>query len=115
MLVDQQGRYWVRRVKMCITRYRIITPVGDEQDKFYEQKYLLNVPISFDDDILGDRPQSRGCSFAYKLVSLMNMLMLCPVSLSRGFHVDSLRELARLYTEHGFITADEADCDSHYK
>ena len=31
-------------------------------------------------------------------------------TLSRGFHMDSLRELARLYTEHGFITADEADC-----
>ena len=31
-------------------------------------------------------------------------------ALSRGFHMDSLRELARLYTEHGFITADEADC-----
>ena len=31
-------------------------------------------------------------------------------ALSCGFHVDSLRELARLYTEHGFITADEADC-----
>ena len=43
----------------------------------------------------------------------MNMLMPCPVyrqsALSRGFHVDSLRELARLYTEHRFITADEAD------
>ena len=30
-------------------------------------------------------------------------------ALSCGFHVDTLRELARLYTEHGFITADEAD------
>ena len=24
--------------------------------------------------------------------------------------MDSLRELVRLYTEYGFITADEADC-----
>ena len=31
-------------------------------------------------------------------------------ALSRGFHVDSLRELATLYTEHGFIAEDEADC-----
>jgi hypothetical protein len=30
-------------------------------------------------------------------------------ALSRGFHVDSSRELARLYIEHRFITADEAD------
>ena len=39
---------------MCITRYRFINPVGDEQDKFY---YLLNVPISYDDDIVVNRPQ----------------------------------------------------------
>ena len=30
-------------------------------------------------------------------------------ALSHGFHIDSLRELARLYTEYGFITANEAD------
>ena len=30
-------------------------------------------------------------------------------SQSRGFHIDLLRELARLYIEHGFITANEAD------
>lgn len=35
----------------------------------------------------------------------MNMLM--PSSaLSCGFYVDSLKELAILYTEHGFITED---------
>ena len=30
-------------------------------------------------------------------------------ALSRGFHMDSLRELARLYTDHGSITEDEAN------
>ena len=39
------------------------------------------------------------------------MPMSCPAYTqhSRGFSVDSLRDLARLYTEHGFITEDEAD------
>ena len=41
-------------------------------------------------------------------------------ALSRGFHIESLRELARLYIEHRFITADEADTfmaegGSHYQ
>ena len=58
MLVDQEGRYWVRRAKMYITRYCFINPVGDEQKKFYEQKYLLNIPISENDDILLSSPQS---------------------------------------------------------
>ena len=40
MLVDKCGRYWVRRQVMGITRYRFISPVGDNQEKYYEQKYL---------------------------------------------------------------------------
>lgn len=40
---------------MCITRYRFINPVGHEQEKFYEQKYI---PISGTDDILVSSPQS---------------------------------------------------------
>ena len=41
-------------------------------------------------------------------------------ALCRGFDIESLRELARLYIEHRFITADEADTfmaegGSHYQ
>ena len=31
-------------------------------------------------------------------------------ALSHGFHIDFLRELARLYPKHDFITEDEPDC-----
>ena len=35
-----------------VVRYRFINPAEDEQEKFYEQKYLLNVPASPGDVIL---------------------------------------------------------------
>ena len=60
MLVDRQGRYWVRRSKMCITRYRFINPAGDEQERFYEQIIcqfqlrMMSLPIA----------HNHGCSFA---------------------------------------------------
>ena len=81
---------------MCITRYLFINPVGNEQDKFYKQKYLLNVPISHDDDIVVNRPQS------WMQLCIMNGLFdehadAMSSLQSRGFHVDSLRELARTY------------------
>ena len=62
---------------------------------------MLNMPISLNYDIriikgLFDE-------YADAMSSLQS-------ALSRGFYMDSLRELARLCTEHGFITADEADC-----
>ena len=112
MLLDQQGRYWIRRSKMCIVRYRFINPAGDEQEKFYEQKYLLNIPISFDDDIVVNRPQSwmHLCIQNGLFDEHADAMSSLQSALSRGFHVNSLRELARLYIEHGFITADEADC-----
>ena len=97
---------------MCITRYRFIHPVGDEQEKFYEQKYLLNVPISFDDDITVNRPQSwkQLCIMKRLFDEHADAMSSLQSALSHGFHIDSLRELAILYTEHGFITADEANC-----
>ena len=51
MLADKQGHYWVRWETMAITRHRFISHVGDDQEKYYEQKYLLNVDLT-DEDIL---------------------------------------------------------------
>ena len=42
-LADKNGRYWVRQSRMTITRHRFISYIGDDQDKYYEQKFLLNV------------------------------------------------------------------------
>ena len=110
MLLDQQGRYWVRRTKMRITRYHFVNP-GEEQDKFYEQKYMLNVPLSPDDDVIHHKPQSwmQLCIEKDLIDEHADAMSSLQSALSRGFSIDSLRDLARLYTEHGFITEDEAD------
>ena len=36
-------------------------------------------------------------------------LMSMQSALSRGFHLESLRALAQVYVEHGFLTENEAD------
>ena len=92
---------------MCVTRYHFLNP-GEEQEKFYEQKYMLNVPLSRDDNVIRQKPQSwmQLCIEKDLIADAMSSLHS---ALSRGFSVDSLRDLARLYTEHGFITEDEAD------
>ena len=96
---------------MCITRYCFINPVRDEQEKFYEQKYPLNVPI-LHNDIFVNRPQSwmQLCIIKGLFDEHADAISSLQSALSRGFHVDSLRELARLYAEHGFITDNQADC-----
>ena len=112
MLIDKQGRYWVRRAKMGIVRYRFINPAGDEQEKFYEQKYLLNMPVAPEDNIVTNVPHScmQLCIQEGLFDEHADAMTSLHSALSRGFHVDSLRELARLYTGHGFINEDESDC-----
>lgn len=34
--------YWIGRAKMVITRHRVISSVGDDQEQYYQQKYILN-------------------------------------------------------------------------
>ena len=83
---------------MCITRYRFINPV-DEQEKFYEQKYVPNRPISLDDNIVVNAPQSwmQLCIIKGLLEEHADAMSSLQFALSRGFHMDSLREFARLY------------------
>ena len=79
MLADKQGRYWIRRATMAITRHRFISPVGDDQEKYYKQKYLLNVCLTDEDDVVHNPPKS--------------WLELCASKGMCDSHVDALSSL----------------------
>ena len=56
MLADNNGTYWVRRANAAVTRHRFITI--DDQETYYEQKYLLTVPLTAPDSIVNEPPSS---------------------------------------------------------
>ena len=58
VLKDKQGQFWRRRPKVAVTRFHFLAPVGDTQEKFYEQKYLLNVPVMPEDSVITAPPRS---------------------------------------------------------
>ena len=58
MLADRVGHYWIRRAKMVITRHRFISSVGDDTEKYYQQKYLLSVPMTEDHEVVLNPPKS---------------------------------------------------------
>lgn len=107
VLADREGHYWITRAKMVITRHRFISSVGDDTEKYYQQKYILSVPITEDDDVVLNPPDSwielRMCDAHLDALSCLQS------AISRGFHTDHLRSLAQLYVEHGFLSEDEAD------
>ena len=110
VLADRVGHYWIRRAKMVITRHRFISSVGDDTEKYYQQKYLLNVPITEDHEVVLNPPKSRVelCAESGMCDAHLDPLSCLQSAISRGFHTDQLRSLAQLYIEHGFLS-EEAD------
>ena len=43
VLADKEGHFWIR---WEITRHRLISSVGDDQEQYYQQEYLLQVPLT---------------------------------------------------------------------
>ena len=110
MLADTKGHYWVRRGMMAIIRYRFISPVGDDQEKFYEQKYLLTVPLTYEDDVVQNPLQSwlELCAGQGLRDSRLDCMSSLQSSVARGFSIEALRLLAKLYIDHGFLSDNEA-------
>ena len=111
LLKDNSEHYWVRRASMLITRHRFISPVGDDQESFYEQKYLLTVPLTEDHSVVKKPPRSwmELCVQSGLCDSHTDALSCLHSASKRGFSTDALRDLAHLYVENDFISSDEAD------
>ena len=58
VIADKEGHFWIRRARMIITRHRFISSVGDDQKQCYQQKYLLQVPLTDEDEVVLDTPES---------------------------------------------------------
>ena len=58
VLNDKCGKYWRRQAKIAVTWFHFLTPVGTTQENFYEQKYLLNVPLTGEDKVITVPPRS---------------------------------------------------------
>ena len=111
MLLDRSDHYWIRRPTMVVTRHRFISPVGDDQEKYYEQKYLLTVPITADDELINNPPQSwmQLCVRKGLCDKHLDALSSLHSAVSCGFHIEAIRNLAQLFVEHSFLTVDEAN------
>ena len=110
VLPDRVGHFWIRRAKMVITRHRFISSVGDDAEKYYQQKYLLSVPITEDHEVvLNPKSWVELCAQSGMCDDHLDALSCLQSAISRGFHTDHLRSLAQLYIEHGFLSEQEAD------
>ena len=85
--------------------------MGDDQELYYQQKYLLQVPLTDEDETVLNPPESwiELCAREGMCDAHLDALSCLQSAISRGFHTDALRSLAQLYIEHGFLSEDEAE------
>ena len=96
---------------MVITRHRFIISVGDDTKEYYQQKYLLTVPMTVDQEVVLNPPNSwvELCAQSGMCDAHLDTLSCLQSAISRGLHTDQLRSLAQLYIEYGFLSEEEAD------
>ena len=92
VLKYKRDHCWVRRSTMAVTRHRFISPVGDDQEKFYKQKYLLTVPLTDEDEIVQNPPKSwiELCVREGMCDSHADALCSLPSAVSKGFSIEAL-------------------------
>ena len=109
MLVDTDGAYRVRRATAAITRHRFITV--EDQEAYYEQNYLLTVPLTPTDDIIINPPLSwvKAAMQADLVDQHHDAKANLMDAVKCGFSLENIQFIVKLYVEHQFLDEDEAD------
>ena len=109
MLKDIAGNYWIRRAKAAITHHRFITV--DDQENYYMQKYLINIPVSPSSDVIKHPPSSwiQVAINANIVDQHYDVRANLQDAVKRGFTLENIRGLVQMYFEHSFLDEMEAD------
>ena len=109
MLLDTAGTYWVRRATAAVTRHRFITV--EDQEAYYEQKYLLTVPLTPIDDVITNPPLSwvKAAMQADLVDQQHDARANLMDAVKHGFSLENIQSIVKLYVEHQFLDEDEAD------
>ena len=102
MLVDTDGAYWVRRAIAAITRHQFITV--EDQEAYYEQKFLLTVPLIPTDDIITNPPLSwvKAAMQADLVDEHHDAKANLMDAVKRGFSLENIQSIVKLYVSISF-------------
>ncbi len=113
-----RGYKYVERGKAAVPRWRFLVPFGNESEKYYEQRLLINVPISEEDLNADGYPFSEEnesktfveeCCLRGLVDSEETAKSALLGAVQRGFSVDRVIELATLFVDQSFVTREYVD------
>ena len=111
VLTDIKGRKWRRRNIEAIPRWRFFMPNGENQENYYMQKLVLNLPLRRDMQILSPENQSQTyleeCALRNLLSREDDALNSLHDAQQRGFSLRRLRRMAHQLREMDWIGQDE--------
>jgi len=109
MIADINGNFWARRARACVTRHRFLSL--DDQEAFYEQKFLLKVPLTLSNDVVKNPPSSwiKAAMVAGLIDEQHDAKANLMDAVNRGFTFENIKSIVKLYLEHKFLDEEEAD------
>ena len=89
-----------------MTWCNFLTPVSETQVHFYEQKYLHAIPLTEEDKVTTDPPQSwmQLCVEKGLCIKKADVLSCLHNAVSKGFKYKELT-LVQLFVDHDFLMA----------
>ena len=90
---------------MVCTGHRFISSLGDDQEKYYEQKYLLTVPLNPQSEVMLEPPNSwvELCAKEGMCDEHLDAMYCMRSAISRGFHTDALRQRSAVHRTWVFV------------
>ncbi len=112
------GYKYTERGKAAVPRWRFLMPFGKDSEKYYEQRLLLNIPVT-EEDLnaegypFSDENESKTfieeCCLRDLIDSEETAKSALVGAVQRGFSVDRVVELATLFVDQSFVTRDYVD------
>ena len=110
-MVDTAGRRWKRRNVEAVARWRFYLLNGDNQEDYYMQKLVLNVPLRKNTPVISENNQSGTCMEECAICNLVDhkddAIMALQDARHRGFSLDRLRRMAQSLRDMDWIGEDE--------
>ena len=116
-LQDKKHRKITKRKdkKQAVPRWRFLLPNGKDQEKYYEQVLLLNVPLTRENvsDILSEDNFTRTYMEECMIRGLYNKendaVNAIQTAASRGFDISVIREIAKKMVDSNWISSEKSE------
>ncbi|XP_065054148.1 uncharacterized protein LOC135682959 isoform X4 [Rhopilema esculentum] len=111
VLVDRMGRRWKQRKVEAVARWRFYLPNGENQENYYMQKLVLNLPLRKETPVISPNNMSKTymeeCAIRNLIEEQDDAMTALQDARQRGFSLARLRKMAQSLRDMDWIGEDE--------